>query len=58
MAKQVTNRTIAIAQQMNASGAAGPSPAATVAGITKIPAPMVELTMLAVSAGIPMPRTS
>ena len=52
------DKTMAIAQQMNASGAAGPSPFATVAGITKIPAPIVELTMFAVRAGIPMPRTN
>ena len=58
IAKQVTNKTIAIAQQTNARGAAGPSPFAIVAGITKIPAPMVELTMFAVSAGMPIPRTS
>src|SRR6266550_2277118 len=58
MAQQVTNNTIAIAQQMNASGAADPSPFATVAGMTKIPAPIVELIMLAVSAGIPIPRTN
>ena len=49
---------MAIAQQRNASGAADPSPFATVAGITKIPAPIVELTIFAVSAGIPMPRTN
>jgi hypothetical protein len=54
----VTNNTIAIAQQMKASGAAEPSPRATVAGITKIPAPIVELTMFAVNAGTPIPRTS
>src|SRR5438094_7251216 len=58
IAKQVTNNTIATAQQTNASGAAGPSPLATVAGITKIPAPIVELTIFAVRAEIPMPRTS
>src|SRR6266487_3391687 len=57
-APQVTNKTIAIAQQTNARGAADPSPLATVAGITKIPAPIVELTIFAVRAGIPMPRTS
>jgi hypothetical protein len=54
----VTNNTMAIAQQTNPSGAAGPSLCATVAGITKIPAPIVELTMFAVSAEIPIPRTS
>jgi hypothetical protein len=54
----VTNNTIAIAQQTNASGAAGPNPLATVAGMTKIPAPIVELIMFAVSAGIPIPRTN
>jgi hypothetical protein len=58
IAKQVTNRIIAIAQHTNASGAADPSPCATVAGITKIPAPIVELTIFAVSDGMPMPRTS
>src|SRR4026209_2643427 len=49
---------MAIAQHTNASGAADPSPCATVAGITKIPAPIVELTIFAVSDGMPMPRTS
>src|SRR5438093_25705 len=58
IAKQVTNKTIAIAQQRNANGAAEPSPFATVAGITKIPAPIVELTIFAVRAGTPMPRTN
>ena len=58
MAKQVTNSTMAIAQQTNARSAAGPSVLAIAAGKTKIPAPMVELMMLAVSAGMPMPRTN
>src|SRR5439155_6251577 len=39
-------------------GAAGPSPAATVAGRTKIPAPMVVLTMLAVRRRTPIARTN
>ena len=58
MAKQVTNRTIAIAQATNASGAAGPNPLATRAGKTKIPAPMVLLTMFAANPGTPMARMS
>ena len=43
---------------MKASGAAGPRPFATSAGKTKIPAPMVELTMFAVSPGTPIARMS
>src|SRR5205814_1559746 len=53
MAKHVTNKTMAIAQQTNARGAADPNPFATAAGITKIPAPMVDLTMFAARARIP-----
>ena len=58
IAKQVTNKTIATAQQMNATGAADPKPFATNAGRTKIPAPIVELTMFAVSPGTPIARMS
>ena len=58
MANEVTTRAIATAQMKNAIGAAAPRPAATIAGKTKIPAPIVALTMLAVSAGTPRARTS
>ena len=58
MAKQVTKIDCAIAQTMNAIGAAPPSFSAMVAGRTKMLAPIVVFTMFAVSAGSPMPRTS
>ena len=40
-AKQATIKPITPAQTMYASGAAGPSPPATIAGSTKMPAPIV-----------------
>src|SRR4051812_37779694 len=46
------------AQTMYAIGAAAPSPAATNAGSTKMPAPMVTLMMLAVRSRTPMARTN
>src|SRR5438105_15394588 len=56
MAKQVTKNTIAIVQTRNANGGAEPRLFATSAGKTKIPAPIVELTMFAASAGMPNAR--
>src|ERR1043166_5267803 len=58
MAKDVTTSAMTTAQMANAIGAAAPRPAATIAGRTKIPAPMVALTMLAVRVGTPRARTS
>jgi hypothetical protein len=58
MANEVTTNAITTAQIANAIGAAAPNPAATIAGKTKIPAPIVALTMLAVSVGTPRARTS
>src|ERR1700730_14464299 len=57
-AKHVTISAINTAHTMYASGAAVPRLAATVAGSTKIPAPIVTLTMLAVSRRTPIARTS
>jgi hypothetical protein len=39
---------VATAQMMKASGAYGPTPAASAAGTAKIPAPTMMLTVLAV----------
>src|SRR2546423_3283820 len=58
MANDVTMSAIAIAQMMNAIGAAGPNPNATPAGRTKIPAPTVALMILDVSVGTPRARIS
>src|SRR3954451_8650059 len=55
-AKEVTNITMKTAQTRNAIGAAVPSWAATTAGRAKIPAPMVEFTMLAARLGTPSAR--
>src|SRR6185503_11221442 len=49
---------IRVAHTRYATGAAAPSPAATVAGIKKIEDAMVTLTMLAVSSRVPIARTS
>src|SRR3954447_22737485 len=55
-AKEVTKITMKTAQTRNAIGAAVPSWAATTAGRAKIPAPIVELTMLAARLGTPSAR--
>src|SRR5436190_6505598 len=57
-AKQETISAINPAHTMYAIGAAAPSPPATNAGSTKMPAPIVTLTMLAVRSRTPMARTS
>ena len=54
----MTKIDCAMAQTINAIGAAPPSIAAIVAGRTKMLAPMVVLMMLAVRAGNPIPRTN
>ena len=56
-AKQATTSAISRKQTRNASGAAAPIRSATAAGSTKMPAPMVLLTTLAVRPASPMPRT-
>src|SRR3977135_3571589 len=58
MANDVTMSAIAIAQIIKAIGAAGPNPAATPAGRTKIPARTVALMILEVSVGTPRARIS
>jgi hypothetical protein len=58
MAKQVTKIAWAIAQTINATGAAPPNIFAIVPGKTKMLAPIVVLTMLAVSPGTPIARTN
>src|SRR5439155_1797082 len=57
-AKHNTISAISIAQTTYATGAAGPRRSATTAGSTKMPAPIVTLTMLAVSRRTPIARTS
>src|SRR5262245_30435735 len=57
-AMQATMSAIAIAHAMYAKGADGPSPAAAVPGRTKMPAPIVTLTRMAVSRRTPIARTS
>src|SRR5712691_2102297 len=56
MANDVTINAIATAQTTKASGEAAPSFVATSAGRTKIPAPIVVLTMFAVRLGTPSAR--
>src|SRR5437763_1880552 len=55
-AKEVTKITMKTAQTRNAIGAAVPGWATTTEGRAKIPAPMVELTMLAARLGTPSAR--
>src|SRR5581483_4536806 len=57
-AKHKTMSAISVAQTRYAIGAAGPRNPATIAGSTKMPAPIVTFTMLAVSRRRPMARTS
>src|SRR6516162_7804745 len=57
-AKQHTMSAITAAQTTYAIGAAAPRPADATAGSTKMPAPIVTLTMLAVSCRAPIARTS
>ncbi len=57
-AKHNAINAINVAQTRYATGAAAPSPAATVAGIRKIDDAIVTLMMLAVSSRVPITRTS
>ena len=57
-AMQSTISPIAAAQTRYATGAAGPSAEATVAGRRNMPPPTVMFTIAAASPAVPMARTS